>query len=151
MNTAVAGSPRHIAGYPAGNLRVSDADRDRAIGELSEHFQAGRLTADEFEERSGQAVRAVTGSDLAKLFADLPRNQAAPPVEGSALPVSRRPLVPVGRIAIAAPLIALGMLALGSGHHHGHHGVTLVIPALIVAFVIGCVMRVARVYRHSQR
>ena len=141
-----------VAAYPAGNLRVSDGDRDRAIGELSEHFQAGRLTADEFEERSGQALRAVTGNDLAELLADLPRNQAPLPVQGSARPVPRRPLVPVGRVAIAAPLIVLGMLALGSGHqHHGHHGVTVVIPALIVAFVIGCVMRVARVYRHSQR
>ena len=27
---------------PSGGLRVSDADRDRAIAELSEHFQAGR-------------------------------------------------------------------------------------------------------------
>jgi hypothetical protein len=29
----------------AGYLRVSDADRDSALAELSEHFQAGRLTA----------------------------------------------------------------------------------------------------------
>jgi hypothetical protein len=151
MDTAVAGSPRPYGSYPAGNLRVSDADRDRAIGELSEHFQAGRLTADEFEERSGQALRAVTGGDLAELFADLPRNQAPPPVQGSARPAPRGALVPAGRIAIAVPLIVLGMLALGSGHHHAHHGVTVVIPALIVAFVVGCVMRVARVYRHSQR
>ncbi len=26
--------------YAAGDLRVSDADRDRALAELSEHFQA---------------------------------------------------------------------------------------------------------------
>ena len=31
-------------GYPSGSMRVSDADRDRAITELSEHYQAGRLT-----------------------------------------------------------------------------------------------------------
>ena len=30
--------------FPAGDLRVSDADRDRAVSELSEHFQVGRLT-----------------------------------------------------------------------------------------------------------
>ena len=63
--------------YSAGDLRVSDADRDRAISELSEHFQAGRLTTDEFNERSGQALQARTGNELAVLFADLPRDGAA--------------------------------------------------------------------------
>ena len=28
---------------PPGRLRVSDVDRDAAVSELSEHFQAGRL------------------------------------------------------------------------------------------------------------
>jgi hypothetical protein len=151
MDTAVAGDPRRYkGGYPAGNLRVSDADRDRAIGELSEHFQAGRLNDDEFEERSGQALHAVTGADLVKLFDDLPRNQTLPVQAGTPgpHPVSR---LPAGPIAIALPLIVLGIVALGSGHHHGHHGATVVLPALIVAFVVGCVMRVARVYGHSQR
>jgi hypothetical protein len=37
-------SPRASA---AGYLRVSDADRDSALAGLSEHFQAGRLTAAE--------------------------------------------------------------------------------------------------------
>ena len=41
--------------YQPSGLRVSDADRDRAIAELSEHFQAGRLTTDEFEDRTGRA------------------------------------------------------------------------------------------------
>ena len=27
-------------GFPSGGIRVSDADRDQAIAELSEHFQA---------------------------------------------------------------------------------------------------------------
>src|ERR1700733_16120566 len=44
--------------YPSGDLRVSDADRERALHELSGAFQAGRLTADEFDERSGQALNA---------------------------------------------------------------------------------------------
>jgi hypothetical protein len=63
--------------YPAADLRVSDADRDAAVAELSEHFQAGRLTADELDERTGRAIRARTGQDLDDLLADLP---AGPPV-----------------------------------------------------------------------
>ncbi len=35
--------------YPPGDLRVSDADRDRALSELSKAFQAGRITADELD------------------------------------------------------------------------------------------------------
>src|SRR6476661_3299251 len=69
-------------GYPSGSMRVSDADRDRAIAELSEHYQAGRLTTEEFEDRSGRALQALTTADLADLFTDLPRRQA--PTTGAA-------------------------------------------------------------------
>jgi hypothetical protein len=57
--------------YPLGELRVSDADRDQAISELSEAFQAGRITVDEFDQRSTRALGARTGNDLTPLFADL--------------------------------------------------------------------------------
>ena len=59
-------------GFPPGDLRVSDADRDRALSELSEAFRVGRITADEFDQRSGQALRARTGKELTALLADLP-------------------------------------------------------------------------------
>jgi hypothetical protein len=58
--------------YPSGDFRVSDADRDRAVSELSEAFQAGRITAEEFDQRSGQALGARTGKELTVLLADLP-------------------------------------------------------------------------------
>ena len=58
--------------YPPGHIRVSDADRDRALSELSVAFQAGRITADEFDQRSGQALAARTGKELTALLADLP-------------------------------------------------------------------------------
>ena len=58
--------------YPSGDLRVSDADRDRALSELSVAFQAGRITADEFDQRSGQVLRARTGKELIAPLADLP-------------------------------------------------------------------------------
>src|ERR1700691_3964317 len=62
--------------YPAGDLRVCDADRDRALCELSEAFQAGRITADEFDQRSQQALAARTGKELTALLADLPHDRA---------------------------------------------------------------------------
>jgi Domain of unknown function (DUF1707) len=59
-------------GFPPGDLRASDADRDRALSELSEAFRVGRITADEFDQRSGQALRSRTGKELTALLADLP-------------------------------------------------------------------------------
>jgi len=63
--------------FPPGDLRVSDADRDRALAELSEAFRVGRITADEFDQRSGQALAARTGKELTTLLADLPLDRAA--------------------------------------------------------------------------
>jgi hypothetical protein len=57
-------------------VRVSDADRDRALSELTEAFQAGWITADDFDQRSGQALGARTGKELTALLADLPVDRA---------------------------------------------------------------------------
>jgi hypothetical protein len=62
--------------YPPGDLRVSDADRDQALHELGLAFKAGRITADEFDQRSGQALTARTGKELTVLLADLPLDEA---------------------------------------------------------------------------
>jgi hypothetical protein len=59
-------------GFPPGDLRASDADRDRALSELGEAYRIGRITADEFDQRSGQALHARTGKELTALLADLP-------------------------------------------------------------------------------
>ena len=61
--------------YPVGDLRVSDADRDQALSELSQAFQAGRITAGEFDQRSEQALGARTGKELTVLLADLPHDR----------------------------------------------------------------------------
>jgi hypothetical protein len=63
-------------GFPSGELRASDADRDLALAELSEHFQTGRLTQDEFGDRSARALQAKTSRELSELFIDLPGNVA---------------------------------------------------------------------------
>jgi hypothetical protein len=63
-------------GIPQGDLRVSDAERDQALGELSEAYQAGRITAEEFDQRSSQALSARTGKQLSVPLADLPVSPA---------------------------------------------------------------------------
>ncbi len=63
---------------PDDSLRVSDAERDETLKILGDHAAVGRLTLDELEERSGQALAAKTRGELATLTSDLPaeRGQA---------------------------------------------------------------------------
>jgi Domain of unknown function (DUF1707) len=63
------------SGFPPGELRVSDAERDRALSELTEAYQVGRITADDFDRRSTQALSARSGEELTAPLADLPRNR----------------------------------------------------------------------------
>jgi hypothetical protein len=53
-------------------IRASDADRDRTAALLREHHAAGRLTAEEFNERLDKAYAAKTLGELDDLLADLP-------------------------------------------------------------------------------
>jgi hypothetical protein len=53
-------------------LRASDADRERAIADLREHAASGRLTLEEFSERTDRAMAAKTLSELDEVRSDLP-------------------------------------------------------------------------------
>jgi len=68
-------------------IRIGDTERDRAIASLGDHFAAGRLTAEEFDQRTDQALKARFNEDLEPLFADLPRS-VEPKVESDG---NRRP------------------------------------------------------------
>jgi purine-cytosine permease-like protein len=52
--------------------RIADADREKAIEQLREHMLAGRLNADEFEDRLGTAHKARTRAELDAARTDLP-------------------------------------------------------------------------------
>jgi hypothetical protein len=53
-------------------FRTSDADRDRVVGLLRDHFAAGRLTSEELDERLTAALNAKTFGELRGVLADLP-------------------------------------------------------------------------------
>jgi len=59
-------------------LRVSDAERDAAAGELGDHFAAGRLALDELQRRLGSVFSARTQGQLTRAMRDLPRPQVRP-------------------------------------------------------------------------
>src|SRR3712207_6156704 len=63
---------------PADPVRIGDAERDRAVSTLGDHFAAGRLTREEFDTRADQAMAARFDADLRPLFADLPRSEPTP-------------------------------------------------------------------------
>lgn len=58
--------------------RIGTMDRQAAVDALSQHARAGRLTAQEYEDRSESAKRAVTWGDVDQLFADLPQPHPEP-------------------------------------------------------------------------
>jgi uncharacterized protein DUF1707/2TM domain-containing protein len=53
-------------------LRVSDAERHRVVMVLQEHCAQGRLTVDEFSERTGEALASRTHADLGRALRELP-------------------------------------------------------------------------------
>jgi hypothetical protein len=58
-------------------VRASDADRDRTVEALAAASAEGRLTLEEYSQRSDAALTARTVTDLAGLTADLPAQQPA--------------------------------------------------------------------------
>ncbi len=99
--------------YPAGELRVSDADRDRALSELADAFQSGRITADELDQRSGQVLGARTGRELIAPLADLPLDRA-PAARATGLERAHR--VFATRLSFAAGVAAFCFATAAVGH-----------------------------------
>ena len=120
---------------PSG-LRVSDADRDRALAELSEHFQAGRLTPDEHEERMDLALKARTAGDLAALFTDLPRKPSATagPAWQPAVPPAGSPPARF-HPALVVPVVILAVVILG-GIVSGHPFMIGLGPVILVFLIV---------------
>ena len=96
------------------SLRIGDAERDAAIAALARHFADGRLTQDEHEDRTAQALRARTGGDLRLLFNDLPRLDEPPRTARRSPDLrSRRVLQPIvsGLMVAAGVLLALHLVS----------------------------------------
>ncbi len=84
MNAALGNSP------PA-EMRASDAGREAVLSDLSEHFQAGRLTPGEFDDRAGRALAARTWGELKDLLRDLPSILPGPQAPVAAASSAARP------------------------------------------------------------
>ncbi|MFB9315674.1 DUF1707 SHOCT-like domain-containing protein [Nocardioides plantarum] len=105
------------------DLRVGDAERDRAAADLGEHFALGRLSADEHAERLDAVWTARTRADLDLVFHDLPTQQAPPP-PGAGRPARPgwrpMPFVPLAILLVVLSAIThlplwIGIILLGCG------------------------------------
>jgi hypothetical protein len=122
--------------YPTAAMKASDADRDAVLSDLSEHFQAGRLTAEEWEERAGLALAARTWGELKDLLRDLPATRPGPQAPVAAASSGARPERLAGRRPPApiAVLAAIGIaVAVSVGIAHSWGLLWLVFAGLLIA------------------
>lgn len=122
-------------------IRVGTAERESAVQLLGEHFSAGRLRVEEYEDRVGRALEARTRGELRPLFGDLPAPYppfmvppvpiAPPPVH---VPAPPAPSVYSDKSRIAAGVLQL-LLPFGIGRFYtGHTGIAL--AQLLTAFMV---------------
>jgi hypothetical protein len=64
-----------------GSMRASDAERESVVAALRDAYTEGRLTLDEFTDRTADAYAGRTWDDLRSLTADLPVQPALGPAE----------------------------------------------------------------------
>ena len=93
---------------PDRGVRIGDADRERAMADLSMHYADGRLDHEEYDERLDAIWTARTQADVRVLFDDLPRPQVTYPKPVAARPTGGRRRVPF--LPILALLIGLSIL-----------------------------------------
>jgi hypothetical protein len=74
------------------SIRASDQDREVVVATLRDAYTAGRLTLEEFDERTSGAYASKTWGELRKLTEDLP----AQPILGADVPGRRLPASPPG-------------------------------------------------------
>ena len=67
-------------------IRASDKERESVVDVLRDAYTEGRLTLDEFEDRTSAAYASKTWADLRELTGDLP----VEPVLGADLPNGNR-------------------------------------------------------------
>jgi hypothetical protein len=142
------------------NIRVSDADRERVAERLREHYAAGRLSADELDERISAALSAKTFGDLRAVLIDLPEpGPIGPegwPPQGMPAPMPRPaqpPAYAYRRGPRLMPIVLVALIAIVLLHGAGFV-VAAFFNVILVMFVIAMVALIAgaaRFRRHARR
>jgi Domain of unknown function (DUF1707) len=113
--------PDDKAAAGRGHLRAAHADREHVIEVLKVAFVQGRLTEDELEARTAQAITSKTYADLAALTADIPTAPADiltfpdDPTGSGALRAARTPAWTLGTAARRSGVCLITAVALLEG------------------------------------
>jgi hypothetical protein len=105
-------------------MRASDSDREVVVSALREAFSAGRLTLEEFDERTSAAYASKTWGQLRELTVDLPESpelgigKPKVPEQVTAVPKDEDPVLTVRVVPMPrrrhrrAPLLPAAMILL---------------------------------------
>ena len=116
----------------APDVRVSDAERDEVVQQLSRHTGDGRLAIDEFEERVGEVFVAKTRRELDATLRGLPRQPVRVPRRVD-LADRLRPLAWIALLVLAVvamgpwilwfavPVLWCRLAGRSYRRHHRHH------------------------------
>jgi uncharacterized membrane protein len=122
-----------------GQMRSSDRDRDSAQAILQGAYADGRLTREEFDDRSGRVMTSHTYDDLRALTADLPGRLPFMPPPPMPMRMPMPPPAQYGYMPVAQPQrtnsLAVGSLVAGIGQ------LFVWTPASIAAVVMGHIAR----------
>lgn len=130
-----------MGGY--GQMRATDADRDRVHGVLQAAYADGRLTWDEFEARSATLMSAKTHAEIAPLTADLRMPvayQAPVSRQGGTSPLAIASLLcgifqfPFWFVS-GIPAIVLGHMARREIRRTGQQGAGLAMIGLVLGYI----------------
>jgi hypothetical protein len=100
-----------VSEYQPSEIRISDSEREDALGKLNEHMTAGRLDIDEYGERSAKIVTAKTRGELLSLFGDLPEPKPTFGQPRPVLPAPRERTFAEKFVPVAAPVAVLLLVA----------------------------------------
>jgi len=137
-----------------GQMRASDRDRDAANGLLQTAYAEGRLTKDEYDDRSGRVLMSQTQAQLQALTADLPGAafEVSPQYQVQYVMPRRTNGLAVASLACgigqvffwflaAIPAVVLGHMARRQIRQTGEDGAGMALAGLILGW-IGIVLTV---------
>jgi len=143
---------------------VGHADREQVIDTLKGAFTQGRLTRDELDARTGQALAARTYAELDAVTADIPSaprldgppaspvparaGVAGPPALARRWPLARAAVKSGGLLVIAAAVAHSGNIidnsvpnGPGPGPHHGWTRLLLLLTLIVVVTALVILIR----------
>lgn len=140
------GPPAYGYGQPPLGMRTSAADRERAIDVLTAAYGEGRLTKEEFDERSARVMASQNYGELGAIVADLPAGPYPSPAPYQVAPAYYQPAsattngLAIGALIlslflISLPAVILGHISRGQIRRSGQRGDGIAIAGLVFGYL----------------